>query len=126
MQLEISKNVVHWLVDECFPMMEKFAVARINMHEGSNDVEFWTGIIVKYTLQNVIEKFERKYNKKPLHYKIDLQPAETFCFYRFLFNYPLLENQHWRIQQRQFLIDQLHKGIANYQPDYLHQTTPTP
>ncbi len=102
--------------EECFPMMIKFADARIQLHNHPDDVEYWTNIIVKYTLEKVIDKFSRKYGKKPLHYKIDLEPAETFCLYRFLFNYGIPDNGHWRIQQRQFLIDQLHKGMSNYIP----------
>lgn len=113
MQLEISKNVVHWMHDECFPMMIKFADVRIHIHNHPDDVEYYTNIIVKYTLEKVMDKFAKKYDRKPLHYKIDLEPAEMICLYRFLFNYSIPANAFWRIQQRQFLIDQLHKAMAD-------------
>ena len=118
MQLEISKNVVHWLYDECFPMFLSFAHVRIQLHNYPDNVEYYTNIIVKYTLENVISKFSRKYGKIPLHYKIKLEPAEIICLYRFLFNYSIPEKQHWRIQQRQFLIDQLHKGMEDFAIQY--------
>lgn len=109
MQLnEINRQTVEWLCREVFPMMVQMNQARQNLYD-SFDVEYWNSKIVGYVLNQVIKIFEKKLNTKSQFFTIKLEPAEAVTLYRFLFNFPIPSEYRWKIIQRQFIIDQLHK-----------------
>lgn len=108
MELHLSRTQIEWLCWECFPIMQDMSKARTRLHT-DNEPEYWNSVIVSYVLTEVVKKFERKLTSKKLHHKVNLEPAEAATLYRFLFPYRLPENQHWKIQTQQFIIDQLHR-----------------
>lgn len=108
LELEASKPQLKWLCNECFPLMLKMSAARTNIYN-PGEVEYINAVIVGYVLERVVAKFEQKRQSAKLHLKINMEPAEVCTLYRFLFNFPIKDNDHWRLQTRQFLIDQLHK-----------------
>jgi hypothetical protein len=120
MELHTSKAQIEWLCNECFPMMQDMNKARTRLHEGI-EVEYWNAVIVGYVLQQIVQKFERKIDSKKLQHIIKMEPAEICTLYRFLFNYPIPGNQHWKISTRQFIIDQLHRLMKESSTE-IHKT----
>lgn len=109
-EIIMQRNVVQWLCRECFPLMVEMAVARKNCYP-KTDVEYWNCVIVLNTLKQVKHKFEKKREAKTVSIKFKLNPAESYCLYRFLFNYPVDEQHVWKIMNKQFIIDQIYKQL---------------
>lgn len=119
MNLEINRDAARWVYDECFPLMVEMAIMNVKIHD-NRSVDYWNNKIVMYTLRQVREKFRRKLMGTSNFFKIQFEDAEGYCLYRFLFNFPIDETHDFKIQQRQFIINQLHKQMI--EPESMKET----
>lgn len=110
MKIEIAHIVNAWFVDEVFPNTLLAADSMVNSFPTS-EKEFYNSKVVRYVLDAVVKKFQKKRYTKAMYKSIDLEEAEILCLYRFLFYYSIQEGEHWQIVQRQFIIDQLGKHL---------------
>ncbi len=112
MSLEIPHNVNEWFCSEVLPNTQMMAASAIKMHPTTEN-EYWAAVVVKYVLESVQDKFQQKRSAKSKFKKYILHPAETVCLYRFLLKYPISVNEHWKVQQMQFVINQLDNHLKN-------------
>jgi hypothetical protein len=109
-QIEMSKKIGEWICNQCTEVMVLMAKSRIEQYT-AEDVEYWNAIIVHQLMVEVELKFKKKMLQKRFFFKVELTPAEAYTLYCFLYNFPIYTYDYWKIQQRQFIIDQLHRTL---------------
>lgn len=112
MKLQTSKKIAEWLAYKVFPVMEQMAEARKALH-AVNDAEYWNAVIVASVLDGISDKLHTKMQQKRFFFALHLTDAEAYCLYRFLFNFPIPENFHWGIMQRQQICNDIHRELIS-------------
>lgn len=113
-QIEISLSVVQWLNRDVFDVILQMCLSRKKIYS-KGDADYWNAVIVEYAMKEVVKKFVKKHNVKALVVKINLTQAEAYTLYRWLFNFPIGEKFHWKLMNRQYIVNQLHKQLTEFQ-----------
>lgn len=107
----INKQINEWLCYNIFPVMLEQAAAKLKLSDNNKNQEYWNTFIVTHVFKLATEKFEKKLGSNKANIYVKLNVPEAYTLHQVLQKIPIEPNHHWKIQQRQFLIDQLDKEL---------------
>jgi hypothetical protein len=116
MRLRINRHFATQLANEYMPLMVKGAAARLQLFTAGTD-EHLNMRIVKEVITGLHKKVQIKIiasNGDCCFFR--LTDAETCTLYKYLLNHPIMESKTFELQQRDALVQMLHKYLSEPVP----------
>lgn len=109
-QLKISRQYLDDICAHFMPYMLRLLEARIAMYRNTE------AELVEQVCMSVLEDLDLMLQRKTLttqhNFKIKLKKSEAIILMQLMLKFPIMENEFWRMNLRNNIVEQLHKQLV--------------